>query len=326
MSTRPRPAERLRKVGFKVAAADRGKRLDQFLAEQLPAALKLPVSKAKARKLIVAGAVYLNGARVRIASKTLLLGARVEAYVDPQKLFAEGSPAERAFTLTPERVLYEDEHLIVVDKPAGVPTQPTLDEARENLFGAVKKFLAQRDGRVDPYVGLHHRLDRDTSGVILFTKSKEANPGVAKLFAEHGVVKVYQALCEKAADRTLRATWTVRNHLGRLPGPGKRARFGAVRSGGDAAETDFRLLEAYARAAWIEARPKTGRTHQIRVHLAEGDLPIVGDPHYGAREGGASRVMLHAASLSFRHPISGVEMRVESPLPADFVACRGRFR
>ena len=323
MSTRQHP---LRKLGFKVEAADRGKRLDDFLTERMPSALQLPVSKGKARKLILAGAVYLNGSRVRIASKSLIPGARVEAYVDVKKLFSEGTSVTQDFILKPEHLIFEDADLIVVNKPAGLPTQPTLDEARVNLFGAIKKFLQRRDGSNDPYVGLHHRLDRDTSGLVLFTKSKEANPGIAKLFADHGVIKVYEALCEKSRVGRLKPEWRVRNHLGKLPGSGKKARFGAVRSGGDTAETEFRVLEEFERGAWVEARPKTGRTHQIRVHLSEDGLPILGDTHYGATEGGAPRVMLHAARLTFVHPITNIELSVSCPIPGDFSQCLQQLR
>ena len=156
-----------KKLQFKATPAERGMRLDQLLAQWLPQALEREVSKAKARKLVVAGAVYLNGSRVRIASKEIFPGARIEVYVDEQKLFeSDGRAQDRPFVLTASQLLYEDEYLIAVDKPPGLPTQPTLDEARVNLFAALKKFLAQRDSRPDAYVGLHHRLDRDTSGVI----------------------------------------------------------------------------------------------------------------------------------------------------------------
>ncbi|MCM2278812.1 MAG: RluA family pseudouridine synthase [Oligoflexia bacterium] len=331
----------LRKLSFKTAPEDARKRLDQFLTEKLPEALGQPVSKGKARKLVVAGAVYLNGRRVRIASKELIPGARVELFVDSEKLASDGRSRDRAFEMTPARVLYEDEWLIVVDKPAGLPTQPTLDEARENLFAAVKKFLARRDGQADPYVGLHHRLDRDTSGVVLFTKAREANAGVAALFAEHGARKVYRALTRLPGSGSASGfasghgapvegqfanEWTVKNYLGKASGPGKKARISSVRSGGDFAHTDFKVLERLSGGLHIEARPLTGRTHQIRVHLAEGGLPILGDDFYGAPRDSASRVMLHAVSLTFTHPVNKTELSIQSPLPEDFLQCLNQLR
>ncbi len=318
----------IRKYSLAVTPADQGKRLDQFLAEKLPEALARPVSKGKVRKLIVAGAVYLNGKRVRIASKTVLQRARVEAFIDPKRLFEDegaagtlGGPGGGPFELGPERVLFEDEFIIVVDKPAGIPTQPTIDEARDNLFAAVKKFIAKRDGIPQPYLGLHHRLDRDTSGVVLFTKKVEANAGIAEIFSKHLAQKVYNAITERGPE-VPPAAWTIENHLGIGGKVGKKTRYASVRSGGDYALTEFRLLETFSQGYLVEAKPKTGRTHQIRVHLAEDDLPILGDTFYGARKGGAPRVMLHAASLTFPHPISRTEMKVESPLPEDFQACQ----
>jgi 23S rRNA pseudouridine1911/1915/1917 synthase len=319
----------LQKVSLKTGPQDQGKRLDQFLAEKLPDALARPISKAKARKLIVAGAVYLNGTRVRIASKELRVGARVEAFVDLSRLESDATAKDIPFEMSASQILHEDEFLIVVDKPAGLPTQPTLDEARINLFSAVKKFLSSRDGKPDPYLALHHRLDRDTSGVILFAKDKRANAGVSELFSQHIARKVYQALTLLPGGATkLEPRWTIKNYLAKAPGSGKRARFTAVRSGGDFAETEVEVLARLKGGLHVEARPKTGRTHQIRVHLSEAGLPILGDSLYGAGAAAekAPRVMLHAVSLTFPHPIHKTEITVKSPLPEDFTQCLALLR
>lgn len=316
----------VKKLTLKATGAHRGMRLDQLLGIWLPEALGQPLSKAKARKLIVAGAVYLNGKRVRIASKEILPNARIEAFVDLQRLTeGEGTARDVPFAMSPAHVLYEDEYLIAVDKPPGLPTQPTLDEARQNLFAAVKRFLAQRDGRVDPYVGLHHRLDRDTSGVVLLTKKPEANAGVAELFAGRKAQKTYWALTSapEPSLRDLRPSWSVRDFLAKAPSGGKKNRWQSVRSGGDPAHTDFRVIERFSRGLWIEAMPRTGRTHQIRVHLSEYGLPILGDATYGPKSSTAlaPRLMLHAHRLEFEHPITGAAIRIESPMPADFSRC-----
>lgn len=315
---------KLKKLSLKTSHAQRGLRLDQLLAEWLPEALKQPISKAKCRKLIVAGAVYLNRRRVRIASKELLPNAMIEVYVDERRLFSDGRSKDVAFEMSDSCVLYEDPDLIVVDKPPGLPTQPTLDEARDNLYGAVRRYLKIREGLSEaPYLGLHHRLDRDTSGVILFTKTTRANAGVAALFSAHLARKVYQALCSAPRAELPGETWQIRNYLGKVAAQGKAQRFGAVRSGGDLAITDFTLLGRSARGCHIEARPLTGRTHQIRVHLAEQGLPILGDRAYGYEPRGLSvpRIMLHAARLTFPHPISNVEVSVDCPPPGDFTTC-----
>jgi len=316
-----------RKYTLNTTHTHQNKRLDQVLAEWLPQAIAQPLSKSKVRMLVMAGAVYLNGKRVRIASKPVLANARIDVYVDLQKLKADSASREKPFVLTADRILYEDDYLIAVDKPPGLPTQPTLDEARINLFAAAKKFLAERDGNPQAYVGLHHRLDRDTSGVILFTKKAEANAGVADLFSKHLATKTYNAITIKPR-KLPESEWLVKNYLGRLKTAGKKAVYGAVRAGGDFAHTDFRLLEALGDRLWVEARPRTGRTHQIRVHLSEAGMPILGDSTYGGPgELGSHkipRLMLHAVSLTFPHPILKNEVTISSPLPKDFTSCLGR--
>ncbi len=303
----------LRRESLAVTSAQAGRRLDLILAEGLG------LSRGQARKLIVAGAVYVASRRVRIASKELPAGAKVDAYVDRARLAeSRATSADRPFEMASSDILYEDADLIVVDKPAGLPTQPTLDDARDHLVAAVKRFLARRNGGVDPYLGLHHRLDRDTSGVVLFTKRREANAGAARLFAEHLAEKTYLAWVVVGREPPPEA-WEVRNYLGRVGREGKRARFGAVRSGGDSAHTLFRVLERHGSHALVEARPRTGRTHQIRVHLSEGGWPIAGDDIYCTRASRpARRLMLHAWRLTFPHPITRDTVSVESPPPRDF--------
>lgn len=326
----------LRKLSFRLSAGLPARRLDQALTELLGSSEEfrqtgLTLSKGKVRKLIVAGAVYLNGGRVRIASKACRPGARVEVYLDPAKLETGAERSARAGGATggssgdwkfeESAILFEDSWIVVVNKPAGLPTQPTLDEARANLYVALQKFMRARDG-ANAYVGLHHRLDRDTSGVMVFTKKKEANADIGRAFAEHLARKTYLAIVQ--ASRPLPAEWRVENYLARQKG--KAGRMEAVRSGGDRAVTEFRTLEQASGFALIEARPETGRMHQIRVHLAGSGAPIVGDRTYGGipKIPGNStdlRVMLHAAALTFPHPITKLEISFTAPPPPDFKQC-----
>ncbi len=222
------------------------------------------------------------------------------------------------------RVLFEDDWLIAVDKPAGLPTQPTLDASRPSLLSVLKGYMTARDGR-EPYLGLHHRLDRDTSGVVLFTKDPRANAGVGALFAEKKAQKTYQALAELGAGCP--ETWEIKNHLGVVGREAKAAKYGAVRSGGDPAHTSFRELGRFHEVVHVEAMPHTGRTHQIRVHLAGCGHPILGDAFYGGlmaiRLGSGARLcfprmMLHAAALEFTHPMTQQAIRIDGPLPGDF--------
>jgi RluA family pseudouridine synthase len=302
-----------------------GKPLNQALADWLTEALGRPVSRAKARKLVIAGAVTRDGQRVTVASPALSPGATIEARIDLDKLFGDSTSRDREFELTAARILFEDEDLIVVDKPPGIPSHPTADQARNSLFTAVVRFLTARDGIANPYVGVHHRLDRDTSGVVLFTKSRDVNAPIAKSFADRAAIKTYQAITIFRPN--VKKQWTIRNLLGKIPAKAKRARYGAVKSDGDVAETSFRVIAEHPGGIWIEAIPKTGRTHQIRVHLSECGLPILGDDLYGVSEISrefqklAPRLMLHAIQLAFRHPVTGREISVKSPLPADFKQC-----
>jgi RluA family pseudouridine synthase len=299
------------------------KRLDEILVDWLSNALERPVSRAKARKLIIAGAVRLNGRQVRIASQNVFSGASIEAGVDVAKLFGDSTSRDKPFELTDDRILFEDADLLVVDKPSGLPSQPTLDAGRDNLFAAVRRFLARREGTSQPYVGVHQRLDRDTSGVVLFTKSKRVNAAVADIFSNHVGIKVYHAITARSRDK-LDREWTIKNYLGPVSSRSKRTRYGAVGSDGDYAETSFRVIAEHRRGIWIEAIPKTGRTHQIRVHLSEYGLPILGDDLYGASDA-APRLMLHAVELTFPHPITRREISVRSAVPADFEQCLRRI-
>ncbi len=369
--------------------------LNRFLAHFLPAqcrALGLPEEcpMSKLRRLIISGSVFVNGRRLRIPSAALNRGDRIEVTLDPDLFFREKQPDDILFELRPQDILYEDEDLIAVNKPARLPTEATIVEGRDNLAAAVKRYLLTRTAS-EPYLGLHHRLDRDTSGVILFTKRKEANAAVHRVFEEHLAQKEYIALCisggagvqvahdgtapgagvqvahggtapgagvQVAHDgtapgagvqlahggtapgaaaafiRTPRpkadagqlkpgSRFTVENSLGRISPKSQAARWGAVETGGQPARTDFEVLEQKKGMLVIQARPLTGRTHQIRVHLAGRGLPLLGDPLYGgaAEHDGkpVPRVMLHARSLTIPHPADGHTLCIEAPFPPDWL-------
>jgi len=329
----------VQKYSLRINAAQQGVRLDHFLAASLPKTLGREVSSGQLRKLIEAGAVNLNGRPERSPARTLPAGVRVEVITDVARFSKKDDDRKEPVRLDTPRVgfaapqiLFEDEWLIAVDKPVGLPTQPTLDESRANVFGLLKDFLQKRDCGT-PYLGLHHRLDRDTSGVVLFTKDQKANAGVTALFSTRALQKTYQALC--LAGSSCPESWEVKNYLGVVARAGKNSKFGAVRSGGDPAHTSFKVLEHFPGALLVEAKPRTGRTHQIRVHLAGGGLPILGDGFYGGPVDfrpapGVNlhipRTMLHAAVLVFSHPVKNVEITIHSPLPADFVACLKQLR
>lgn len=215
--------------------------------------------------------------------------------------------------LEPRRILFEDDDLIAVDKPPGLPSQGTLDPKRFHLARAIELYLASKSpGPI--YVGQHHRLDVETSGVIVFTKSRRANAALAAQFREHRVRKTYVAIAAAATPKAP-THWHVNNHL--AVDPTNRHRMKSVRSGGDRAKTDFALLQRGSGGfALVQARPHTGRRHQIRVHLAEDGQPIFGDKLYGGAS--AVRVMLHAETLELTHPITSESLSLQAPRPNDF--------
>jgi RluA family pseudouridine synthase len=286
-----------------VGAAEAGERLDSLLGRLLPEALGQPLSRSTLRKWIIAGAVRAGGRPLRRPGMPVNEGLRIEVRVRPDALAASRLDQDRAFVMGPERVLYEDAELIAIDKPPGLPTQPTIDPKRPSLYGLVKAWLGQRagSGDGDAYLGLHQRLDRDTSGVVLFTKVLHANPGLAALFAARRVEKTYHALTRRPA-RLPQAAWASEGELA----PGVWAR------------TEFRCREAWSGGLFVEARPLTGKKHQIRKHLAAAGMPILGDELYGGALPGTPRLMLHAARLALCHPTTGEELAIESPWPSDF--------
>lgn len=305
----------MQKLSFRVPSLSRDAgelRLDQAIAQSDPA-LTHKLSRGLIRKLIVAGAVYVNGKRVRIASKLMRGGENIDLYWDK----ARAPQKQTTDQFGSLRILYEDEAIVCFDKPANLPTQPTVDEARANLYEIAKRQLATAAGK-SVYLGLHHRLDRDTSGVVLFTRGEKYNAAIAAQFAEHTCVKVYVAVVHG----------TLKNPKGRLEtfmGPvgkkGKQAKFGSVKSGGKKAITDFLVLSHNGRYSLVEVKITTGRTHQIRVHFSEMGHPIVGDTLYGSPEAEyrrRGRFLLHAHALSIVHPVTNNLVRVESPIPAEF--------
>jgi RluA family pseudouridine synthase len=277
------------------------------LNERMPATLGTELSKSSVRQLIMAGAVRVNGRPLRRPAQVLAAGDEIEAQVVLAKL-AEKRATDEPFTITPKDVLYEDEWLIAVAKPPGISTVATADARRPHVVGAIQEYLARGTKRkTPPYVGVHHRLDRETSGVLLFTKDAAANPGLAHAFAAREVQKTYHALASRAASLPP-VVWRVSGMM--------------EVEGGESveAETEFERLRVFPRALLIEARPRTGRKHQIRIHLAAKGMPILGDPRYQTDPGAvaAPRLMLHARALKFVHPLTQREVRIESHQPDDF--------
>lgn len=299
-------------------------RLDEFLRQQLPSKLENPEnsSNSKIRRLIVAGAVSVNGRQCMRPAFELRGRSNVTVNFEEEKFFYEKQPDDIKFELTEEDVLFEDDVIILVNKPALFPTEETIvgGQKRDNLHDAVVRYLWAKNPslRNPPYAGIMHRLDRETSGVILFTKSRTVNKTVQEMFAGHDFKKYYLALVTGDFSRTGKV-FSVEMFMNRVSAKSQAAKWGSVpeSKGGLYSKTDFSLVKECSyngrKAFLVQADLFTGRTHQIRVHLSSKNLPIIGDELYGGVE--AQRIMLHAERLEFNHPVSGEKMVVRAECP-----------
>jgi 23S rRNA pseudouridine1911/1915/1917 synthase len=294
--SRPEPP---RQVDIPRALA--GERLDRACAALFP-----DLSRTAARKAIDEGRVSLDGRRVRACARPTPAGALLTL-----------APAARPTAAPPPgglTVVHEDEHLIVVAKPPGQHTQPTAQGSAGTLLAAVEDHL--RRGRRRPYVGLVHRLDRDASGLVVFGCAPAATAALSEAVREHLAERRYEALV-----RGVPAAAEGRIDLP-LRHDARSNRAAVDPAGGRPATTSWRVTERAEAfglvrlTLWLE----TGRTHQIRVHLAATLGPIVGDRRYGdpAVEGAERRLYLHATRLVLPHPATGAPVTFDSPLPAEF--------
>jgi 23S rRNA pseudouridine1911/1915/1917 synthase len=216
-------------------------------------------------------------------------------------------------------VLYQDPTILVVDKPAGVLTQPSPARERNSLLERASRYLARKHGHKRPYIGIVHRLDRDTSGAILLVTASPALRPFQAVFRAHDVQRRYLAVVEGVVATD---SGSIDLTLVKDRGDGRRG-VAQGPSRGIPAVTHFEVLERFGRtASLLSCRLETGRTHQIRIHLAEIGHPVVGDPVYRPRSRPRfplpfPRQALHAIALGFVHPLTGAAIQVEAPLPAD---------
>jgi 23S rRNA pseudouridine1911/1915/1917 synthase len=315
-------------TSLRAIAADEheGLRLDRFLALALP-----DLSRSRLEGLIDAGAVTAEGKTIRDANRRVKPGEAFEVTVPP------AVPATPQAQDIPLVIVYEDKDLIIIDKPAGLVVHPAAGNPDGTLVNALIAHcgpeLSGIGGEARP--GIVHRLDKDTSGLLVAAKTERAMRSLAKQFANHTIERAYHAVvwgAPRAGDGV------IEGDIGR--NPFDRKRMAVLRGGGKAARTRYRLVETFGTAerpfaSLIECRLETGRTHQIRVHLTHIGHPLIGDPSYGrARQAprpkteaeaaafsaasGFPRQALHAWLLGFQHPSLHKAMRFESAWPADF--------
>ncbi len=301
-------------VAARVGAGQAGMRLDKAMAALLP-----DFSRERIKALIVGGALRSDdGAPVRDPARKVSDGDHFSLAVPPP-LPAEAEPQDIPLT-----IVHEDAHLIVVDKPAGLVVHP----AAGNLDGTlVNALLAHCAGQLSGIggvarPGIVHRIDKDTSGLIVAAKTDRAHEGLARQFKDHSIRRRYLAIVHGVPER---ASGRVEAPLGRSDSD--RKKMAVVRPGqGKHAVTHYRLKEPLDRAALVECRLETGRTHQVRVHMAHIGHPLVGDPVYARGQSRHrdllqrlqfDRQALHAAELGFIHPVDGSDLVFASAIPRD---------
>jgi 23S rRNA pseudouridine1911/1915/1917 synthase len=288
---------------FEPAEKDSGARLDVFI----PSCREL-LSRTMVRKVVELGGIHVGGKRVRRCSHPVREGEKIE-------LFLDGYPLD-IFSLQDEHILFRDEFLIGINKPSGIETNPTPARYKGSLYEALLRFLKNPFRPLDkPELGMVQRLDRETSGVMVFSIHRKAHKPLTASFRERKVRKIYRALveghlaCPKGEFRSLLA----RSH--------STNRMKSVSRGGKEAITLYRVIQKFLGVSLVEVEIPTGRSHQIRVHFAEAGHPLLGDSKYGRKNMsgvvGCERTMLHACRIELRHPISGKDLCLEAPLPDD---------
>lgn len=214
--------------------------------------------------------------------------------------------------LAPSDILYEDNHVIAVAKPAGMPSTH-FDGTTETVDRLVKQYLKQKYGKPgNVFLGIVHRLDKPTSGVLLFARTSKAAARLSEQFREGTVVKVYWAIIEGSLTPH---SGTISSFLRKNIETGKVETVAGESDGGKQAVTDYQLLQTTRDLSLVELKPKTGRTHQLRVHLAHRAHPIAGDGLYGSPVRFTAGIALHAKTLTFQHPTQEITITLDAPLP-----------
>lgn len=289
-------------------ATQHRQRVDRALVDWVP-----ELSRNYLQQLILAGAVQINGRAPSKVSTPLKVGDQVSLELRP-------TAQSQAFTpeVMPLDVVFEDDHLLVLNKPAGLVVHP----APGNWSATLLNGLLARDAQAKflPRAGIVHRLDKDTSGLMVIARTRACMDALVNLIAAHAVQRHYLALahgCWRGAARQ-RADWAIGRD------PRNRLRMAVVdlsQHSGKPASTDIELLENASAGCWVHCRLHTGRTHQIRVHMAQLGHPLVADSLYGGAPGvGMQRQALHAYRLAFIHPITAQALSFERPPPADMLA------
>jgi len=277
-----------------------GVRLDKYVAEKCP-----ELSRSQAQKLVADGNITVND-RVAKSGVKLHVGDRVKITLPPPP------PSPLSPEAIPLNIIYEDNDLLVIDKPAGLPIHPAPGHYSHTLVNAILSYvpsLPEGDDSLRP--GIVHRLDKDASGVMVVAKNSGAQANLINQFKTRSVVKAYLVLVR---GHLTPGEGVIEAPIGRDPRNRKRM---AVVAEGKEARTQYSVIKYVGNYTLVEVRPETGRTHQIRVHLSAIGYPVVGDPVYGVKSPHLSRPFLHACRLGFKLPSTGEYKEFTSNLPPD---------
>ena len=295
-----------------LTAGTSGERADQFLSRSVEG-----LTRSAAQRLLEQGLVTSGGLPLKKKDRLTPGQVLVVALPDPEPLDARPEPI-------PLDIVYEDEDVVVVNKPVGMVVHPAAGHSDGTLVNALLyhcgKSLSGINGVLRP--GIVHRIDRDTSGLLIVAKNDAAHVALARQLEDHSLSRTYEAIVVGGLRED---SGTVDAPIARHPRERKRM---AVVSGGKRAVTHWRVVERFSGHTWVECALETGRTHQIRVHMAHIGRPLLGDTVYGSKKPapGLAGQCLHAARLRFVHPSTGVAMEVEAPLPSWFTDTVQRLR
>lgn len=304
-----------RRIEIRLDEGAAGQRLDRALAAALP-----DLSRARIQALLAEGRVARDGVPIADASARAKPGQSIVIDIPPP---VAARPLPQEIPLT---IVFEDEEMLVIDKPPGLVVHPGAGNPDRTLVNAL---LAHCAGQLSGIGGVRrpgivHRLDKDTSGLMVVAKTDRAHAALAHQLQARTLKRTYNAV---VWGRPAPASGRIEGNIGRAPND--RKRMALVSHGGKPAATNYRMLRALDHSSLVECRLETGRTHQIRVHMASIGHPLIGDPLYGARRvpkdapavaRAFPRQALHATQISFLHPVSRVEMCYVSPLAADMDA------
>jgi 23S rRNA pseudouridine1911/1915/1917 synthase len=286
--------------GYSFVVDVAGLRLDKFVGERCP-----ELSRTYAQQLIHDGFVTVNSKSAKPSLK-LIPGDIVDVVIPPEP------PSQLVAEDIPLKIVYEDADLLVVDKPAGLAVHPAPGHPSHTLANAVLSYLPALAKDADSLrPGIVHRLDKDTSGLIIVAKNRLAQANLSQQFKSRVVKKTYITLVQ---GKLTPEKGIIEAAIGRDPSHRQRM---AITAKGREARTEYRVIKYVGSYSLLEIRPETGRTHQIRVHLAAIGFPIVGDTTYGLKSSRFPRQFLHASKIAFKLPSTGKEVALESPLPPD---------